>query len=110
MTSYFIKMTGSLRKSSLLRNSFWGLAANVSQSLLMSLFYVILARRYTTSDFSSFLIATSIYQFLATISNLGLGQWFTREMVSVDDGESILGKFLKLQLYSGIGFYFINFL
>src|SRR5882757_213564 len=110
MTSYFIKMTGSLRKSSLLRNSFWGLAANVSQSVLMSLFYVILARKYATADFSSFLIANSIYQFLATISNLGLGQWFTREMVGIDSGESIVGKFLKLQLYAGAGFYLANIL
>jgi O-antigen/teichoic acid export membrane protein len=110
MTSLSIKKILSLQKSNLARNSFWGLAANVSQSFLMSLFYVILARKYTTSDFSYFLIANSIYQFLATISNLGLGQWFTREIVSVDNGENIVSKFLKLQLYSGIGFYIINFL
>src|SRR5882724_5619359 len=110
MTLFSIKKILSLRKSDLVRNSFWGLAANISQSVLLSLFYVILARKYTTSDFSYFLIANSIYQFLATISNLGLGQWFTREIVSVDIGESIVNKFLKLQLYSGIGFYFINFL
>ena len=79
MNHYSIKKMSSLHRSNLMRNSFWGLAANVSQSLLMSLFYVVLARKYTTSDFSSFLIANSMYQFLATISNLGLGQWFTRD-------------------------------
>jgi O-antigen/teichoic acid export membrane protein len=108
------------------RNSFWGLAANVSQSLLMSLFYVILARKYATADFSSFLIANSLYQFLVAISNLGLGQWFTREIVGAANsagaantvgaansvgaanGEGIVGKFLQLQLYSGVGFYLAN--
>jgi len=108
MTRYSIKKMSSLHRSNLMRNSFWGLAANVSQSVLMSLLYVILARKYTTADFSSFLIANSIYQFLATISNLGLGQWFTREIVGSANGESIVGKFLKLQLYSGAGFYFAN--
>jgi O-antigen/teichoic acid export membrane protein len=109
MTTYSIKKVLSLHRSDLVRNSFWGLAANASQSLLMSLFYVIIARKYATADFSYFLIANSIYQFLATISNLGLGQWFTREIVSVGNGKSIIGKFLKLQLYSGVGFYLINF-
>jgi O-antigen/teichoic acid export membrane protein len=99
-----------MHRSSLVRNSFWGLAANLSQSLLMSLFYVILARKYNTTDFSYFLIANSIYQLLAAISNLGLGQWFTRELVSLETDKSIVSKFLKLQLYSGVGFYLINLL
>jgi O-antigen/teichoic acid export membrane protein len=99
-----------LRKSDLVRNSFWGVAANGSQSVLMSLFYVVLARKYATADFSYFLIANSIYQFLAAISNLGLGQWFTREIISVPGHENIVNKFLKLQLYSGLCFYGVNFL
>ncbi|HLK28114.1 MAG TPA: oligosaccharide flippase family protein [Puia sp.] len=108
-TLSFKKIT-SLRKSELVRNSFWGLAANGAQSVLMSLFYVILARKYPTTEFSYFMIANSIYQFLAAISNLGLGQWFTREIVSMPGDANVINKFLKLQLYSGICFYAINFL
>src|ERR1700710_2731433 len=94
----------SLRKSNLARNSFWGIAASGFQSVLMSLFYVIIARKYATTEFSHFLIANSIYIFLAAISNLGLGQWFTREIVSDAENKEIINKFLKLQLYAGIGF------
>lgn len=100
----------SLRKSSLARNSFWGIAASGFQSVLLSLFYVIIARKYATVEFSHFLIANSIYQFLAAISNLGLGQWFTREIVSDAENKEIINKFLKLQLYAGIGFYVISFI
>jgi len=109
MNIFPLKKIFSLRKSNLARNSFWGIAANGSQSVLMSLFYVILARKYAVSEFSYFLIANSVYQFLATISNLGLGQWFTREIVSVPGHEEIVNKFLKLQFYSGICFYIVNF-
>ncbi|PWT73101.1 MAG: hypothetical protein C5B59_14275 [Bacteroidetes bacterium] len=110
MIPYFIKRIGPWSNSGLMRNSFWGLAASASQSLLMNLLFVILARKYTTSDFSYFLIANSVYLFLATISNLGLGQWFMREIVTANDGDVIIGKFLKLQLYCGFGFYLANVL
>ena len=100
----------SLRKSSLARNSFWGIAASGFQSVLMSLFYVIIARKYATEEFSHFLIANSMYIFLAAISNLGLGQWFTREIVSDAENKEVINKFLKLQLYAGIGFYAISFI
>ncbi len=98
----------SFRSSNTVRNSFWGFAANGFQSILMSLFYVILARKYITKEFSYFLIANTIYQFLAAISNLGLGQWFTREVVSISDHKNLVNRFLKLQVYSGLFFYIIN--
>jgi len=105
-----LKKILQFRKSTLARNSFWGIAANGIQSVLMSLFYIILARKYPTEDFSYFMIANSIYLFLAAISNLGLGQWFTREIVADPEHKEIVNKFLKLQLYAGIGFYVINFI
>ena len=103
-----IKKVFRFRKSTLVRNSFWGVAANGIQSVLMSLFYVILARKYTTTEFSYFMIANSIYQFLAAISNLGLGQWFTREMVATPGQQEMVNKFLKLQLFGGFAFYIIS--
>ncbi|SDW53461.1 Membrane protein involved in the export of O-antigen and teichoic acid [Hydrobacter penzbergensis] len=110
MILYYFKKITSLWQSSLMRNSFWGLASNISQALLISLFYVMLARKYSATDFSYFLIAISIYQFLTTISNLGLGQWFTREVANTGNTEKIISKFLKLQLYCGAGFYLFNVL
>ena len=91
----------SLFKSRLIKNSFWGIAANGLQSVLLSLFFVIVARKYTTNEFAFFLIANTIYQFLSAFSTLGLGQWFTRELVDVDDKQELVSRFVKIQLYSG---------
>lgn len=98
----------SLFKSRLIKNSFWGIAANGFQSILLSLFFVIVARKYTTGEFAFFLIANTIYQFLAAFSTLGLGQWFTRELVDVEDKQELVSRFVKIQLYSGCFFYLCN--
>lgn len=97
-----------LAGSKLVKSSFWGIAANALQSILLSLFFVILARKYGKPEFASFLIANTIYQLLAAFSTLGLGQWFTREVVKTDDSTSLVNKFLKMQLYSGLLFYLVN--
>jgi O-antigen/teichoic acid export membrane protein len=98
----------SLFKSRLIKNSFWGIAANGLQSVLLSLFFVIVARKYTTGTFAFFLIANTIYQFLSAFSTLGLGQWFTRELVDVEDKQALVSRFVKIQLYSGGFFYLCN--
>lgn len=98
----------NLLKSRLIKNSFWGIAANGAQSILVSLFFVIVARKYTTGQFAFFLIANTIYQFLAAFSTLGLGQWFTREIVNITDQKELVSRFLKMQLFSGAFFYVIN--
>jgi O-antigen/teichoic acid export membrane protein len=100
----------NLFKSRLIRNSFWGIAANGLQSVLVSLFFVIVARKYATGQFAFFLIANTIYQFLAAFSTLGLGQWFTREVVNITDQKELVSRFLKMQLYSGAFFYVCNIL
>lgn len=96
--------------SKLLKNSFWGVAANGIQTILLSLFFIITARKYSTSEFAVFLIATSLYQFLAAFSTLGLGQWFTREMVHSENKQTIIVRFLKIQFFSGLFFYAVNIL
>jgi O-antigen/teichoic acid export membrane protein len=98
----------NLFKSRLFKNSFWGIAANGLQSVLVSLFFVIVARKYTTSEFAFFLIANTIYQFLAAFSTMGLGQWFTREVVNTSNRQELVSRFLKMQLYSGSFFYVCN--
>jgi O-antigen/teichoic acid export membrane protein len=98
----------SLSKSKLVKGSFWGIAGNGIQTILLSLFFVIMARKFSKSNFAVFLIATNLYQFLAAFSTLGLGQWFTREIVGVEDKSKIVTKFLKLQIISGLFFYAVN--
>jgi O-antigen/teichoic acid export membrane protein len=105
MKNKLMKFTGNLFKSRLIKNSFWGIAANGLQSILLSLFFVIVARKYTTNEFAFFLIANTIYQFLAAFSTLGLGQWFTRELVDITDKKELVSRFVKIQLYSGCFFY-----
>jgi O-antigen/teichoic acid export membrane protein len=105
MKNNLMKLTGSLFKSRLIKNSFWGIAANGLQSILLSLFFVIVARKYTTNEFAFFLIANTIYQFLAAFSTMGLGQWFTRELVDIADKQELVSRFVKIQLYSGCFFY-----
>jgi O-antigen/teichoic acid export membrane protein len=97
-----------LTRSRLFKSSFWGIAANGFQSILLSLFFVIMARKYTEAQFATFLIANTIYQFLAAFSTLGLGQWFTREVVKAEDKSELVNKFLKMQIYSGVFFYAVN--
>src|ERR1041384_2559240 len=98
----------NLFKSRLIKNSFWGIAANGLQSVLLSLFFVIVARKYTTNEFAFFLIANTIYQFLSAFSTLGLGQWFTRELVDNTDKQALVSRFMKIQLYGGCFFYLCN--
>ena len=90
------------------KSSFWGIAANGLQSILLSLAFLIQARQYDKSIFAPFLIATNVYQLLAAFSTLGLGQWFTRELIKTDNSTSLVNKFLKMQLFSGLFFYAVN--
>ena len=108
MKNNLMQHTMTLFKSRLIKNSFWGIAANGLQSILLSLFFVIVARKYTTGEFAFFLIANTIYQFLAAFSTLGLGQWFTRELVDISDKQHLVSRFVKIQLYSGCFFYVCN--
>jgi len=94
--------------SKVIKSSLWGIAANGLQSILLSLFFVILAREYNKGEFATFLIANNIYQLLAAFSTLGLGQWFTRELIKTTNAQGLINKFLKVQLYSGVFFYLVN--
>lgn len=98
----------TLTRSKTLLNSFWGVFGSGVQMLLLSLFFIILARKYDTESFALFLIAMTIYQFLAAFSALGLGQWFTREILKTEDKSTLIHQFLKIQLLSGIFFYLVS--
>jgi O-antigen/teichoic acid export membrane protein len=92
----------------LLANSSWGVISNVLQNVLLMLFFVILTDRYGVGEFSSYVIANGVYQFIVAFSSLGLGQWFTREMLHANNQEALIAKFFKIQIYIGLIFAIIN--
>ena len=94
--------------SGLAKNSFWGLVSTLFQGLFVSLFFVLLARKYSTAEFANFLIATSIYQLVVAFSSMGLGQWFIREFKQQTDSSGFTRKFLKIQIGLGCIFYLIT--
>jgi O-antigen/teichoic acid export membrane protein len=94
--------------STLIKNSFWGVVANFFQALLITLFFIILARKYTSGNFAHFLIASTVYQLVVAFSSLGLGQWFIRELPKERDSLGFIKRFLKMQVCLGIAFYLIS--
>jgi len=105
------KLTGKiplLFKSVLFQNSSWGIISQILQTILLSLFFVILARKYSTAEFSKYIIATVLYQLITAFSAMGLSQWFIREIAVTTNKKDLVGKFIKVQLYFGILFYAVN--
>ena len=97
-----------LIKSPIFVNSSWGIISQVLQSILLSLFFILIARNYTTQVFANFMIATVLYQLLAAFSSLGLSQWFIREITGTENKKDLVNKFFKIQIYAGVTFYSIN--
>src|SRR5680860_1211103 len=97
-----------LRKNQIFVNSSWGITSQVFQSILLSLFFILIARHYVTQVFANFIIATVLYQLLSAFSSLGLNQWFIRELTGVENKKDLIYKFFKIQIYSGVTFYLLN--
>ena len=98
----------TLFKSVVFKNSLWAIVGSVFQNLFLSLFFVILARLYSTEDFAHFIIANTLYQIIVGFSAMGLGQWFIREHVKTLDKSEFVRKFLKMQMLFGVVFLFVN--
>jgi O-antigen/teichoic acid export membrane protein len=92
----------------LYKNIGWGVLSSILQSFLYSIFFIVVARQYSTKDFSNYIISNNLYGFILSFASLGLGQWFLREIQNVDDKDIFRYKFLKTQLIIGITFYAIN--
>lgn len=95
------------KESSLIKNGFWGLAGNLGKNVLLSLFYLMVARHYSVDEFSKYLIASTIYQSMIVFSSMGLGQWFIREVVSSKNRNVFVKQFLKMQVILGSTFFFV---
>lgn len=57
-------------QKSILSNSLWGIGSNVLQNVFLGLFFVIIARQYSTTDFAGYLVANTVYQFVAAFSTM----------------------------------------
>ena len=96
------------KRSNLVKNSFWGVSSNIGQNILFSLFFIILARAYSRLDFANYIVANSLYGMVVSLSSLGLGQWFIREVISISDKRAFINQYFKLQFLIGIVFYFLH--
>lgn len=97
-----------LTKNILIKDGAWSIAGNILQNILLSVFFIVLAREYSKEDFSNYLIANTIYTLILGFSTLGLGNWFIRELLNSDKQIELINKFFKIQLYTGIAFYILN--
>ncbi len=98
----------TLFNNTLFKNSSWGVVSQVSQTVFLSLFFVILARKFPTTIFAKYIIANAIYQLVAAFSTMGLTQWFIREFISTTNRDKLTGRFFKTQVYFGVAFYIVN--
>ena len=65
------KVIGGIRSklnSKLFQNSAWGVIANILQNVLLSVFFIVIAREYSKSDFANYVIANTVYSFVVGFS------------------------------------------
>jgi len=101
----------SLRKKyidNLSVNIIWGLISNLLQNVLFSAFFIVIARKYNSQDFASYILSNTLYGMLLAFSSLGLGQWFIRTYMTIEDQLNLVYTFLKMQVLVGFIFYGFN--
>lgn len=92
----------------MLRLAFTGSVSTILQNVLLTIFFVVLARVYQPTEFAYYLTGNSLYQLFAALSTLGLGQWFSREVLQQANPLSLRLKYFKTQLLLGIAFYLLS--
>lgn len=97
-----------LFRDRLIGNSFWAILSSVFQNIIFSVFFIVIARRYDATDFSSYIIANTLYGLIMSFSSLGLSQWFIREIKQSDFQTETISRFFKIQLFAGVLFYLVN--
>lgn len=97
-----------ISKNKIISNSFWGIGSNIIQNILLSIFFIVMARKYSVVDFSTYIVANTIYGFTLAFSSLGLGQWFVRKYIEVEQKKELIESFFKIQFYIGITFYILS--
>lgn len=94
----------------MIKTAIWGSLSTILQNILLTIFFVVLARYYNPEHFSKYLIGNSFYQLFAALSTLGLGQWFARSSIEQNLNEQFVARYFKIQLYLGVFFYFVSIL
>ncbi|MFM1756054.1 MAG: hypothetical protein RL621_987, partial [Bacteroidota bacterium] len=97
-------------KSNVLNNSFWAIGSSVFQNFVFAVFFIVMARTYSTQVFSSYIIANTLYGLLLSFSSLGMSQWYIRAVKNVNDHYSIDRLYFNIQLLSGLFFMLLNYL
>ena len=97
-----------LGRSSLFKNSSWGIIAQASQTLFITLFFIIVARIYSTEIFAAYIIANILYQLVSAFSTMGLSPWFIRELSGPVHDNRFVNSFFRLQLWLGVAFYLVS--
>ena len=103
-----VQIFSKILASPLIKNSLWGVISNVLQNLLLSVFFIIMARVYEKDELAKYIIANTLYSFLLGFSSLGLGYWFIREIMNSSEKKPLIQKFFKMQLISGLFFFILN--
>ena len=96
-----------MKSTSILKNTFWGTISSVAQNILYSIFFIIVARKYDTHEFSNYILANTLYGMILSFSSMGLGQWFIRNLEITNNRKMLIHEFISIQIQSGIIFYFI---
>lgn len=97
-----------LLKGKLIGNSLWAIVSSLFQNIIYSLFFIVIARSYNTTEFSSYIIANTLYGLVMSFSSLGLSQWFIREIKQTSFRSELIIRFFKIQVIAGVFFYLIN--
>lgn len=97
-------------KSAILKNSFWAISSSVFQNIVFAVFFIIMARVYSTQIFSSYIIANTLYGLLLSFSSLGMAQWYIRAVKNLSEHNSVNRLYFNIQLLAGVLFLFLNVL
>ena len=108
MRNKIINIYTSILRADFAKNIFWGLIGKITETLFLSVFFVIISRNYIKSDFANFLIANNVYQLVVGFSTMGLGDWFIREIGNISNRHELIYKFVKIQIGLGVLFYIFN--
>lgn len=108
VTYWLVNKYRYITEHKIISNSFWGIGSNIIQNILLSVFFIVMARKYSVVDFSTYIVANTIYGFTLAFSSLGLGQWFVRKYIEVDQKKELIESFFKIQFYIGIIFYILS--
>lgn len=95
-----------MKNSSIINNSIWGILSNITQSVILTLYFILIARYACVQEFSTFIIANSLYQLFSGIAPIGLMHYVVREINSNKKDFSTIKNFFIVEVL--LGFLFLS--